>query len=235
MGFGLQTLNTSNGLTLSSDGRTYGYVGKATLVSTVQPPTGVNIGENGYSEYTITYAGDIVCAIPVKSNGGTALVYQNRSGNVWTIRVHKSTGALNSLGFDVQEATEVFVYGEPLSAPAYGLVLYNANGVLTADMTKRPLTFDRYLTFAANTTTVGFSGLTKPAVIGINRRTELTNAPIDSTFYANRTYQGSWRLGTGTLIREVFQTYYDRSTDQQVASSVTPASNCVLIEASGLS
>jgi hypothetical protein len=234
MGYGLTTYNDAGGLTLSSDGKVYGYIGMATYVSIQQPPTNVNIGENGYSTYTINWAGDIIVALPVKANGGTSILYQSRVGNTWTILVHKSTGSLNSLGFDVQEATQVYVFGAPASAPSYGLALYNASGVLSADMTRRPLTFDKYLTFPANTVILALSGITVPAVIGISRREELTNLPIDSTFYANRTYEGAWRLGSGTVVRELFQTYYERSTDQQAASSVIPASNAVFIEASGL-
>lgn len=234
MGYGITTYNDSGGLTLSSDGRVYGYIGRATHVSTQQPPTNVNIAENGYSTYTINWAGDIIVALPVKTNGSTSLLYQTRSGNTWTILVHKGTGSLNSLGFDVEEATEVYVFGAPTSTPSYGMALYNASGVLTADMTRRPLTFDKYLTFPSNTTTLAFSGITTPAVIGINRREELTNLPIDSTFYANRTYKGAWRVEAGTLRREWFQTYYERSTDQQAASVSTPMSNVVLIEASSL-
>lgn len=234
MGFGITTFNDNGGLTLSSDGKVYGYIGKATYVSTLQPPTNVNIAENGYSTYTISWAGDIVVALPVKTNGNTSLLYKSQTGNVWTILVHKSTGVLNSLGFDVQEQTDVFVYGAPLTAPAYGLTLYSSNGTLSADMTRRPFTFDKYLTFPANTTTLPLTGITVPAVVGVNRRRELTNLPIDATFFANRTYSGAWRIESGSLRREWFQSYYERSTDQQAASVVTPASNCVIIEASGL-
>lgn len=234
MGFGLVTYNSSGGLTLSSDGRTYGYIGRATWVSTSQPPTGLSIGENGHSTYTISWAGDIVVALPIKTNGGTALIGKSQAGSTWTITVHKGTGSLNSMGFDVEEATEVYVFGAPVSAPAYGLVLYNSASVLAADMTRRPLTFDKYLSFAASTSTAAFSGLTTPAVIGIDPWEELTNLAFDATFYDNRTYHGAWKMGAGVLQRTTFQTYFESSPDQQGASNVVPATNAILIEASGL-
>lgn len=234
MGYGITTLNTSGGLTLSSDGRTYGYIGQASLSSVTQPPTGVSIGENGYSTYTITWAGDIVVALPIKTNGSTALISQSQVGSTWTILVHKGTGALNSLGFDVQESTQVYVFGAPVSAPAYGMVLYNASGALSADMTRRPLTFDQYLTFAASASTASFSGMTTPAVIGANPWEQQTSIPFDATFYDNRNYYGSWKWGTGVLQRNLFQTYYERSVDSWAYSNLIPACGAILIEANGL-
>lgn len=237
MGYGLRFENGSGGLTLSSEGQTYGYIGQATYVSILQPPTGVTLAESsGYSTYTIDWPGQIIVALPVKTNGGTALLDMQQSGSTWTITVHKGTGSLNSLGFDVEEATEVYVFGRPTSVSGWGVALYNQAGVLTGDLSRRPLTFDRYLTFAANVVNASFSGLSIPAVIGQATWYETVSLPYDSTFNDNRQYWGAWKWNStlGILQRTTFQYYYDRSVDFIGGSTFLPAVNAIVMDASSL-
>lgn len=238
MGFGITTFNNAGGLTLSSDGSVYSYVGVASLVAVSQPPDGdISEGFAGYSTYTITWPADIIVALPVKTNGGTALLRQEQSGSVWTITVHKSTGVTNGVGFDVQEATEVYVFGAPTSVSGHGLALYNASGEVSADLSRVPLVFDCYAAFAAGTSTAPVSGLTTPAVIGIDPRYAQTNLAYDGTFYDNRLYYGSWAWSPaagGLLVRQPFQSEWVRSVSQYGAANFVPATTAILVDVATL-
>lgn len=241
MGFGLQTTNTSGGLTLSSDGRVYSYLGRATLSSVTQPPNDININEayNGYSTYSFTHSSDIIVALPLTSYGAVALIGTQQVGSTWIIEVFRSTGSTNTMGFDVQESTSPIVFGAPVSVSGFGGAIYNAAGQLTGDLTKRPLTFDRYVTFAANTSTATITGgITSPAIIGTDVQIAATNTPYEpaTMTYQNRTYFGGWRLvSSGTVLqRVVWQHEFLRLTEQQSAYQTVPSTAALVIEASGL-
>lgn len=239
MPFGLTIYNDSGGMTLSADGYVYGYLGQATLTEIIQPPSGdVSLSECGYSTYQFTWPGDIVVALPVRPYGVTALLWQFRVGDTWTIAVHQSTsGAANNLGYVAQEATQVYVFGAPGVVPSdYGLALYSQTGQLTGDLSRRPLTFDRLLTFGANTTNAAFSGLTTPCVIGADPRYELSNLPYDQDRFDNRLALGGWRWNqsSGLLVRTLFQRTLERTTDQQGAQNAVPATVAVLLDAATL-
>lgn len=239
MDYGLQTFNNSGGMTLSSDGLTYGYIGQATLQTVVQPPGPMSgsvgwpsVAEHGHSEYTIDWPGEIIVALPVKANGPTALIFQLQSGSTWTIRVFKSTGVQNAIGFAMQESTEVHVFGMPVSLPSHGFALYNTSGQPTADLSRRPLTFDRHVTFATGVGAASFSGMTEPAVIGLDQRYEHTSVPFDATFNDNRIAYGAWRWDTtnNLLVRNTFLSDFSRSVDAIGAASAVPATSAILLD-----
>lgn len=243
MGYGITMTNGSNGLTLSSDGRVYGYLGQATHVQTIQPPGPMsgtlgwpNLGECGYSVYTFTWAGSIVVAVPAKTNGTTAVLEMFQTGSVWTIYVHKGTGATNAIGFDVQEVTQVYVFGMPTAASGYGVAVYNSAGTLTGDLSRRPFAFDRYLSFAANVGSASFSGLTTPAVVGMPIWQQNAVQPYDETFNDNRIYYGAWRWNStsGLLLRQLFLYTFERDELDIGGTNLMPATSAILIEANGL-
>lgn len=244
MGYGITTLNSSNGLTFSSDGRVYGYLGRATYVQTFQPagPMTGTLGwpslveEPGYSTYTFNWAGPIVAAVPVKTNGSTAILGIYQTGSTWTIEVHKGTGATNAIGFDVQEVTQVYVFGLPTTVTGYGLAIYNAAGNLAGDLSRRPLTFDRFLSFPSNVTTASFSGLTVPAVVGMPHWFNVISESYDETFNDNRIYNGAWKWNStsGLLIRTLYLSSYERSENSYNYINSIPITSAIIMEASGL-
>lgn len=243
MGYGLTVFNEGGGMTLSSDGLIYGYIGRATYQSIVQPPGPLSgtigwpsEGDCGYSVYTIDWPGPIIVALPVKTNGSTALLDMFQSGSTWTIHVHKGNGSTNAIGFDLQEATEVYVFGRPTTVSGFGLALYNAAGQLTGDLSRKPLTFDRFVSMAGGVTFVAFSGLTVPAVVGDAIWFESTSEPYDDTFNDNYMRRGAWRWNStlGRLTRTLYLWFYRRSEDVLGASNVIPATSAILLEANGL-
>ena len=241
MSFGLKTWNNGGGLTFSSDGKVYSYLGRATLSSVTQAPNDININEayNGFSSYSFTHAGDILVALPLKTYGATALIGTQRVGNTWVIEVFSSTGAVNSMGFDIQEATTPFIFGEPLTATGFGLAIYNEAGQLTGDLTRRPLTFDRYVEFNANSGQSAIAaGIALPAILGIDTQIAQTNTPYEPLLmtYQNRLYFGGWRLSADGLAvqRVIWQHEFMRSTEQFTAYQTVPATAALVIETNGL-
>jgi hypothetical protein len=241
MGFGLKTWNNGGGLTVSSDGKVYSYLGRATLSSVVQPVNDININEayNGYSSYSFTHAGDIIVALPLTTYGPTALIGTQKVGSTWLIEVMRGTGPVNSMGFDIQESTSPLVFGEPLSASGFGMAIYNAAGQLTGDLTRRPLTFDRYVEFPLNVGQVALaSGISQPAIIGTNSQIEQTNTPYEPLLmtYQNRLYFGGFRMNpAGTFVQRVtWQAEFVRATEQFTGFQSTPPTAALIIEAAGL-
>jgi hypothetical protein len=243
MSYGLTLVNNSGGLTLSSDGRVYGYLGRATHVQTIQPPGPMSgtlgwpsLADCGYSVYTFNWAGPIVVALPVKTNGSTAVLEMFQTGSTWTIHVHKGTGVTNAIGFDMQEVTEVYVFGMPTAATGFGVAVYNSAGNLTGDLSRKPFTFDRFLAFPASVGSASFSGLTVPAVVGMPHWAQYTALAYDDTFNDNRLYYGAWRWNSasGLLLRQTFLWTYERSEDFWGGANTLPATTAIVIEANGL-
>lgn len=232
MGYGLTTYNPSGQLTLSSDGYTYGYIGQASLVSVTQAGTGSTSASSGRSTYTIDWPGKIIVALPIKDNGGTTLLGMLQSGSTWTVYVHKASGSVDSRGFDIQESTEVFVFGAPVSASGYGMAFYNAAGDLALDFGRRPLMFDRFVEIAADDFSYSFSGLTTPAIIGSESATARTST-FSSPFWLIRNYRGSWRMNTalGRVDRVLHVYSYSRDSGSLGSFTTRPAISAVLIEA----
>lgn len=244
MGYGITALNNSNGLTFSSDGRVYGYLGQATYVQTVQPegPMTGTLGwpslveYPGYSDYTFNWPGPIVAAVPIKTNGSTAILGMSQTGSTWTIEVHKGTGATNAIGFDIQEPTQVYVFGLPTTVSGYGLAIYNSAGNLAGDLSRRPLTFDKFVSLPSGITTSSFSGLTVPAVVGMPHWFNVISEPYDQTFNDNRVYNGAWKWSStsGLLIRTLYLSSFERSVNSYSYANDIPITSAIIMEASGL-
>lgn len=181
---GLEITNSSNKLVISSEALTYVYLGQATHVGTtfgyeVGNPEYVNPGGGSqptYAWYTssLTYqitidAADIMVAFPV-SQYPRNVTSITRAGNVWTITIFSGSDVVQS-GPPPPDSSHLFcqttgaiqipiyVFGLPtVPSSAYGLALYNASGVLTADLTRQPLAIAAKFNLATIKTDVFYVG-----------------------------------------------------------------------------
>lgn len=237
MAFGLSINNPSGQLVLSSDGITYGYIGKATLVAVGGSTITTNSHYAGNSTYTITWAGDLVVALPVKTAGTSKLLSLTKVGSVWTIEVHSGNGSLDADGFEVEAETEVFCFGSPVAVSGYGMALYDAAGVLAGDLSRMPIPVKALLSMAAGATSWSIpSGMTKPALIGWpfdEKDTSTGSAPNITNTYYLRGWR--WDTGAGTVVRELYLHERELFTDATTFVHDTIGKiDAVLIEANGL-
>lgn len=183
MSYGITLYNDANQLTLSDQGITFGYIGKATFNYITQPtiapfpgtPTRLDLNA-GLSSYSITWAAEILPVVPIKSNGGTRVHSYTRSGDTWTILVHKASGTYDSNGLSIEEPTEVYVFGYPISRQSdWGIAIYNDSGILTSDLSRRPLTFNIFAKLGDHyyngeglnyTDNINITGIVKPGILG---------------------------------------------------------------------
>jgi hypothetical protein len=231
-----ETYNASGELTMSFDGTTYGYIGKATLSSVGQASGGSITKVAGNSVYTIAWAADIIVALPVKANGTTALRNVSLSGGIWTITVHKGNGSFDANGFDIQEATEVYVFGAPVAGTDSIFMLYNANGVACADLSRRPLTYKSRVSIAANVLNWTLpGGVTTPAIVGTPSDRNITSV-ISSPQFINRYQARGWQLNTGTgkIERNVFQNRWFKEDGGATPEDTIRSIEAILIDANGL-
>ena len=178
--YGLQIVNPSGTLVLSSDAFGLYYAGKATYVADVVQGD-MNQSTNGSSGYgagnfyisykTYTFSSSAACAfaVAVDSSTVTAIVQIVFASGVYTITVAKSSGAAGSHGFKTQNAAEVYAFIRAGSVSgAYGLALYDSAGTLAWDLTRLPLFMREAVNFSAGTTTsVAYTGTyTKMGVFG---------------------------------------------------------------------
>jgi hypothetical protein len=226
--------NNSDQLTLSADGITHGYIGRATNTSVVQPTTGTPSKACGYSTYTITYAGDIVVALPLKTTGDTCLANVTRSGDVHTITVYQTVnGTGDAAGFKQQEATEVFVFGAPNPAVETACCLFDNSGNVVADLTRRPLTYAGLVSLGSGVTNTSMPSVSVPAIVGMPsdyKRTSSSSPP----YHILRSYIRGWTLISGALWRANIQFDWQQ---EDAAGSVLDDYNpvdAIIIEASGL-
>jgi len=234
MTYGLNIEAGLGGLTISSDGITYGYIGRATNTGVSQSGGTTNNRSIGQSSYTINWAGDIVVALPIKANKTTALVNITQSGEVWTIRCHAGTGTSDSFGFENQEATEVYVFGTPVSVSGFGLALYNASGGLCADLSRQPMTVRGVSTHAADALNWPLpGGMTTPAVVGMPQDYNW-QATSDGSFWINRFRSYGWTLFEGQLRKQSYVTRRLREDGPIASVTVITTTNAIVIEASGL-
>lgn len=237
MSYGLQCVNGSNELTLSSDGFIYGYLGKATWQSTTQPGTGTVHSSNGSSTYTITWAGDIIVAVAVPFLGYACLLSMTQSGSTWTIKAFCSAGASNSLGFDTQITADVYVWGRPTSTSGWGLAIYDASGNLTGDLSRPPLSFKERVSFTSSSSsdTQTITSYSKLAVIGSPRLSQFTSSNVGgSTPWLNREWMGAWTWASGQLGRSFVLSQYTRDDGPGGNSTTRDACNVLALEANGL-
>jgi hypothetical protein len=235
MPFGARAYNGSGALTFSSDGMIFGYIGKATNTAIQQAGTSTIDAFAGYSTYTIDWPGKIIVALPLILNKPTALRSVSQSGVTWTITVHRGSSASDSLGFDVQEVAEVFVFGAPVSVSGWGLAIRNQAGDLTGDLSRRPLFFDRFVDFGDSVPSVTMTGLTKPAFIGAQPTWIRTTEMIDGSTWENREIIGGWMLEAGGVMSRA-NILWNRFEDDGpwVTFSNKNAVSVVVIEAADL-
>jgi hypothetical protein len=164
MSHGLFIENDSGKLVFSSEGMLFGYLGKAVLSSTTAPTTEAS----GFSTLTFEHNAPIIAAVKLTTNHFSILLSMTRSGSTWTIVVHHGNAlSTNAQGFQNQVTPDVYVWGLPVSVSGYGVALYSAAGVLTADLSRRPLTIAQKLDWSNVTVTEAIGGgIVTPAIVG---------------------------------------------------------------------
>lgn len=229
--------NNGNELTFSDAGYVYSFVGRATLVSVTQPGTNSANSSAGFSTYTVDWPADITVALAVKSNGASKITSVSRVGNTWTITVFKSTGTTNALGLDVQEATEVFVFGAPLPATTgvWGVFIFDNAGNLTGDLSRQPLTFKGRINVDAFAEWPRPAGSYIPGIVGAPPGGSRT-ATNEGGFYRVREFQVGWRLNNdGTAIyQELYLSRYYRDDAPGDTYTRRAQSLALLIDVTGL-
>jgi len=230
----VQIVNDTDELVISDRGITYGYIGRAQLFGVAQAGGGTITKTPGQSVYTIDWAGDIVVALPVKANGTTALRNISKSGNTWTINVHKGNGAFDANGFDIQEATEVYVFGAPVLVPGFTAALYADDTSVCADLTRQPLTYRARINIAAGSLAWGMpAGVAIPAIVGTPMDYNVTSVS-DGAFYIIRNQGRGWQLVAGTIQRNIFQNRWRREDGGASAVDTIRQISAILIDANGL-
>lgn len=215
--------NPSGDLTFSDSGFIYSYIGLATATGIVQAGTDPIENYTGYSTYTITWAGDIVVVLPVKTNGATTIVDVSQSGTTWTITVMKSDGTTDSLGFSVQEYTEVYVFGTPSSTATSQFMIYS-NGVPSGDLSKQPF-FCKGLLSLSNSTSDNTwtppSTISSPGILGASACYRKSSAASGSR-WINKEFGYAWLLnGDGSISRVQYLTSWNN--DEATIGNTTVA------------
>lgn len=181
---GLILRNNSNELVFSSDAFTYGYVGQAFLMGSVQPPTSIpsgGVAEEGYYQYGINWNGEsIMVGVPLTTSAASAtgvIDIERPNGWSWIIRVRRGDGgALNPIGFRNEAApTAVHVWGIPYGDPGYGLIIRAPDGSLRADLSRRPLDIRARVLFSAGSTGSSMAAVTSPLILTAAGGGRLTN------------------------------------------------------------
>lgn len=235
MSYGAAAINGSGELTFASDGLLPGYIGRAAHVSTQQAGASAINAFAGYSTYTIAWSGRIVVALPLQVGKPTALRSVSQSGGTWTITVHQGTGAQDSRGFDIQEATEVYVFGVPTSATGYGAALFDSAGQLVGDLSRRPLTISQCVNLADSAMTAALTGLTAPAFVGAEPSLIHTNEFIGGGTWVNKIVNGAWMRESSAVITRANMLGTRYQDDGPLAAmSTRPAISVLVIEASVL-
>jgi len=122
------------------------------------------------------------------------------------------------------------------SADLYGLAIYNSAGNLAGDLSRRPLTFDKFVTLPSGITTSSFSGLTVPAVVGMPHWFNVISEPYDQNFYDTRIFNGAWKWNStsGVLIRTLYLSSFQRDDVSYGYVNNIPATSAIIMEASGI-
>lgn len=234
MAFGIQIENAQGELTISDSGITYGFIGRANLISVTQAGTSGDFDATGRSTYGITWAGDIVVALPLKMNGSTALKSVTRSGNSWTIEVHKSNGTVDALGFDNQEATEVYVFGAPTGASGFGCALYASTGEVVADFNRRPIICAGRVSVTQTADWAIPGGVSVPLIIG-NPTGASSTSTSSGSFWITKSYTTAWRLSSTMLIGiSLYMTFRSRDDGVGQRFNSSRSANALLVEGRGL-
>lgn len=247
MTFGLQCFNASGELTISSEGFTYCYLGKATFVSRTTYSGSAPSSRIGLMTYQFVSSVPIICAIGLKGNSfqaGAAIIGIGRSGNVWTISVrdlsNSTEGPSGGGTFYAQRLTsDIFVFGLPVTLPPYGLAIYNAAGTLVADLSRRPMTIAARISMGTNVMSVSMPVMVAPAIIGFPSSSHTNSAKIGTggTPWVNTWYEGVWTWGGGSstaLGRSDILVEYDNDDGGVPVVVDHSPTSAILIETNGL-
>jgi hypothetical protein len=228
--------NPGGELTFSGDGLTYGYIGRATPYEISQPSSSVFVRSRGASTYKIDWPGDIVVALPVKSNGVTALLNMTQSGNTWTITVFKANGNSDSKSMDYQEYTEVYVFGLPVPGSGSVFMLYDVNGNPCADLTRQPLTYKARLHMDAGVISWDPpSAAVTPAILGWpDDYKTATSRDGATSFYNNWDYERGWQLIGSSIMRLPYVTAWSRDDGGLSPSDFIYPIDAIYIDVNGL-
>lgn len=247
MGYGLQCFNPTSGeLTLSADAYLFGYLGKATFVSTTNWSGDSLDSQCGYSVYTFTSAGPIVCAVGLKASGqeGVAIIGMTQSGSTWNITVLDL--ALTTSGpsggdtdyYDQRTSSDIYVFGIPTSVPPFGAAFYNASGDLVADLSRVPLApLVRVAMSSSSVTTQTIPSVTKPAIVGYPayKRNVVSGGHGGTTPFLAVGYTGVWQWNGSTGIsRSEVPVASDRLEFTITTHNNRGPASGILIEANGL-
>jgi hypothetical protein len=231
MPFVMKVTNPALELVFADSGITYSYIGRAGLVSVAQASGGQVTKGRGVSTYSIDWPGDILVALPVKANGTTSLINTSKSGNTWTILVHKGTGAIDANGFDIEEATEVYVFGTPGAEHGLGGWLYDASRTCVADLSRIPLTWRARASMGANVLSWPLpGGVGVPALVGWPMDRNVTSVR-EVPFYINRYQARGWQLNGGNLVRNIYQDRWVREDGGASPVDLIRPIDAILIDA----
>jgi hypothetical protein len=237
MAYGMTIENDSDELVFSDSGYVYSFIGRAVLVGITQPGASATDAAAGHSTYTIDWPADITVALAVKRNGSTKVLNVTRAGNTWTITVFKSNGATNALGLHLQEATEVYVFGAaaPATEDRWGIFLFGGAEKLTADLSRRPMTFRGRVNVDAFTNWAMPAGSYVPAMVGGPPGSSRT-ATNEGGFYRIRESEVGWRLTSdGTaMYQDLYLTRYYRDDAPGDTYTRRAQSLALLIDVTGL-
>jgi hypothetical protein len=245
MAYGITCTNTSGQLTLDSEGFLLGYLGKATFVSLTHASGDSIFSQAGYATYGFTSpgTGSIVCALGLRASGssGARIESVTRTGsNTWSIRVIDTgtvTEGYNNLYWTNLTNATIYVWGVPSSVSGYGAALYNSAGVLTADLTKRPMIFTERVSFADNVMSTTMGSYVKPAIVGHTNSFHnlATDTGVGGTPWFNTQYKGVWEWdGSTTLTRGDILNTADHDDGPGLTTLGHAATSVLIIEANGL-
>jgi hypothetical protein len=245
MTYGIQCVNNSGELTLSSDGMMFGYIGKATLLSRSTWSGSTSTSQQGLLTYTINWPGPIMVAIGLKTSGSAGAAVQSvtpGTGTTWHISIIDATTTTEgpdttSRYYVPATASDVYCWGLPTSVSGYGVGLYTAAGTLSADLSRRPLMFASRIALADSVMTATVPALIKPAIMGQpNSAHNLsTNTHSGGTPWYMTGYTGVWGLTSSTdLYRGDILTSAYHDDGGGIAHAYHGPTNALLIEANGL-
>lgn len=241
MGYGIQCVNNSGELTISSDAYTFCYLGKATLSSVTHYAGTVDSSAAGYSVWTFNSSGPIIAALGLGASQG-CIAGISQSGSTWTITVidygagsEGPAGAGYSYGVPRSDS-DVYVFGLPTvgGLPTYGVALYNASGVVTADLSKIGLVPKARASLATGSSTItGLPALTKPAIVG-SPSYQRFDSTHSGSFWINEMFLGLWSYSGTTLSRGIVLQSHEKDATSITARTIVFPTNVLLIEANGL-
>lgn len=235
MAAGLIIRNDASQLVLTSDALVFGYVGQATRTATVQPTLAGGIVTGGYSTYTINWPGDFIApVVKLSTTAGAGYIVGIRnivkSGSTWTITIFAGNNTYSQTDFLNQTtAAEVYVWGTPYAAGAgaFGLQIFDAAGVITADLSRQPLAVNSYLAFSNNATSAVMpASLTTPGIMTASSGFKIESVAASGSYTVTESLAGFHISGT-TVYRVL-------SPDQRYSDDVSTNNTYLQAETIGM-